>query len=219
MLNFLALPSSHSPAPRCFQTARASGQIRGLPAVWLRGTSPGSASETAARPQGPEHHQADQGRRQGQSPGEECWSGGGDWMSGVCHTVQVAHWLNPGALLSNCWMSNCMLSYYTLPDCLLSRCLLSLSYCPTSYCLAAVVPTAYCPTAHCLAAYCLNACLPSLCPIVRLSAGLSGLFVGVWSHLFPPNLGGSARILDKVHPISAVRHISQLNWSSASNSS
>ena len=30
-------------------------------------------------------------------------------------------------------------------------------------------------------------------------------------HLFPPNLGGSARILDKVHPISAVRHISQLN--------
>ena len=29
-------------------------------------------------------------------------------------------------------------------------------------------------------------------------------------HLFPPNLGGSARILDKVHPISAVRHISQL---------
>ena len=38
-------------------------------------------------------------------------------------------------------------------------------------------------------------------------------------HLFPPNLGGSARILDKVHPISAVRHISQLNLSSASNSS
>ena len=30
-------------------------------------------------------------------------------------------------------------------------------------------------------------------------------------HLFPPNLGSSARILDKVHPISAVRHISQLN--------
>ena len=30
-------------------------------------------------------------------------------------------------------------------------------------------------------------------------------------HLFPPNLGGSARILDIVHPISAVRHISQLN--------
>ena len=28
-------------------------------------------------------------------------------------------------------------------------------------------------------------------------------------HLFPPNLGGSARILDIVHPISAVRHISQ----------
>ena len=25
-------------------------------------------------------------------------------------------------------------------------------------------------------------------------------------HLFPPNLGDSARILDKVHPISAVRH-------------
>ena len=37
-------------------------------------------------------------------------------------------------------------------------------------------------------------------------------------HLFPPNLGGSARILDKVHPISAVRHISQFNWSSAFNS-
>ena len=30
-------------------------------------------------------------------------------------------------------------------------------------------------------------------------------------HLFLPNLGGSARILDKVHPISTVRHISQLN--------
>ena len=30
-------------------------------------------------------------------------------------------------------------------------------------------------------------------------------------HLFPPNLGGSARILDKVHPISAVRQISQLS--------
>ena len=26
-------------------------------------------------------------------------------------------------------------------------------------------------------------------------------------HLFPPNLGGSARILDKVHHILAVRHI------------
>ena len=30
-------------------------------------------------------------------------------------------------------------------------------------------------------------------------------------HLFPPNLGDSARILDKVHPVSAVRHISPLN--------
>ena len=26
-------------------------------------------------------------------------------------------------------------------------------------------------------------------------------------HLFQPNLGGSARILDKVHPISAVRQV------------
>ena len=37
-------------------------------------------------------------------------------------------------------------------------------------------------------------------------------------HLFPSNSGGSACILDKVHPISAVRHISHLNWSGASNS-
>ena len=28
-------------------------------------------------------------------------------------------------------------------------------------------------------------------------------------HLFPTNLGGKARILDKVHPISVVRDISQ----------
>ena len=30
-------------------------------------------------------------------------------------------------------------------------------------------------------------------------------------HLFPPNLGGSARILDGVQPISSVRHMAQLN--------
>ena len=30
-------------------------------------------------------------------------------------------------------------------------------------------------------------------------------------HLFPPNLGGSARILHLVQPISSVRHMAQLN--------
>ena len=39
----------------------------------------------------------------------------------------------------------------------------------------------------------------------------SSAVLWVYIHLFPSISGGSARILDKVHPISAVLHISQLN--------
>ena len=54
--------------------------------------------------------------------------------------------------------------------------------------------------------YCNNhASVRATCP------GTEQRIYGPNIHLFPPNLGGSARILDKVHPFSAVRHISQVN--------
>ena len=43
----------------------------------------------------------------------------------------------------------------------------------------------------------------------ELATTLSG--TSSYVHLFPPNLGGSARILDGVQPISSVRHVAQLN--------
>ena len=48
---------------------------------------------------------------------------------------------------------------------------------------------------------------PPVRSLVKQWLQLTGTIQAI--HLFPPNLGGSARILDIVHPISAVRHISQ----------
>ena len=49
-------------------------------------------------------------------------------------------------------------------------------------------------------------------PFVTILAHGNGVNA-VLPHFSPPNLGDSTRILDKMHPISAVRHISQLAWS------